>query len=237
MTKRQENKLTMYEGLLTLLQANSAKGASITGYNDAVTQFSSLLAELMEKSVEVESVSVGKTAAKSDAGDALIGALLPVCSALYVYGRKQNSEEIRGRVSATEARLHTMRDTELASYGNSIVELATANAAGIGPMGITADKIADLKTKADAYTTAIGAKESSVADRKGARGTLDDLFNQIDELLNEEFDRYMELLRSSDTEFYNKYFAARVIKDMGVRHKANAPAPGTPAPAAVPAKG
>ena len=47
----------------------------------------------------------------------------------------------------------------------------------------------------------------------------------------------MELLRSSDTEFYNKYFAARVIKDMGVRHKANAPAPGTPAPAAVPAKG
>ena len=236
MNKRQENKLTMYEGLLTLLQANSAKGASITGYSDAVTQFSSLLTELKGKSAEVDSVSVGKTAMKSDAGDALIAALLPVCSALYVYGRKQNSEEIRGRVSVTEARLQTMRDTELASFGSGVADLATANAAGIAPMGITADKITDLKTKADAYDAAIGARESSVADRKGARGTMSDLFDQVDELLNEEFDRYMELLRSTETEFYNKYFAARVIKDTGVRHRANAPAPPPAASAATPAK-
>ena len=236
MNKRQENKLTMYEGLLTLLQANSAKGASITGYSDAVTQFSSLIMEVKEKSTEVESVTVGKTVVKSEAGDALIVALLPVCSALYVYARKQNIPEIKGRVGITEAHLHTIRDTELASFGDAVVDLATANAAGIAPMGITADKIADLKTKADAYNAAIGAKESSVASRKGARGTLDDLFNHADELLNEELDRYMELLRSADTEFYNKYFAARVIKDIGVRHKANAPAPPTTAASATPAK-
>jgi hypothetical protein len=59
----------------------------------------------------------------------------------------------------------------------------------------------------------------------------------VDELLNEKIDRYMELRRSSDMEFYNKYFAACVIKDMGVRHKANAPASATPAHTATPAKG
>ena len=236
MNKRQENKLTMYEGLLTLLQANSAMGASITGFNDAVTQLSSLITTLKEKSTEVDSVTVGKVAVKSVAADALIAALLPVCSALYVYSRKQNIPEIKGRVGITEARLHAIRDTELASFGDAVVELATANAAAIAPMGITADKIADLKTKADAYTAAIGAKESSVADRKGARGTLDDLFSQVDELLNEELDRYMELLRAADTEFYNTYFAARVIKDIGVRHKATPPAPPAPAPATTPAK-
>ena len=73
-----------------------------------------------------------------------------------------------------------------------------------------------------------------MADRIGARGTMADLFDKVAELLNEEFDRYMELLRSTETEFYNKYFAARVVKDIGVRHKANAPAP--PAPATTPAK-
>jgi hypothetical protein len=45
------------------------------------------------------------------------------------------------------------------------------------------------------------------------------LFYTVDELLSEEFDRYMELLRPTETEFYNSYFAARVVKETGVRHK------------------
>ena len=125
-----------------------------------------------------------------------------------------------------------MRDTELASFGNAVAELSTANVQGVVPFGITAGKIAELKTKADAYSAAIGARESSVADRKGARGSMSDLFDKADELLNEEFDRYMELLRPTETELYNKYFSARVVKDTGVRHKANgetpAPAPSNP---------
>jgi hypothetical protein len=29
----------------------------------------------------------------------------------------------------------------------------------------------------------------------------------------------MELVRGSQTQFYNEYFAARVIKDLGTRHR------------------
>ncbi len=87
------------------------------------------------------------------------------------------------------------------------------------PYGITAAVIDELKARTAAYNTAPGQKESSIAERKGVRGSMNDLFYTVDELLTEEFDRYMELLRPTETEFYNKYFAARVVNDTGIRHR------------------
>ncbi len=232
MNKRQENKLTMYEGLLTLLQANSGKFTSAGGFSDVLSEFSSTVSELKAKSTETEVLTAGKVAAKHGAEDSVVGLLLPVCSALYIFARKQGNTEIKERANITEPKLRAMRDTELASYGESIADLAGENAAALAPNGITAETIADLKGKAQAYTAAIGARESSVAERKGARGSMNELFDKADELLNEEFDRYAELVRPTDTELYNKYFSARVVKDMGLRHRpmSTPPAP-IPAPA------
>ncbi len=221
MNKRQENKLTMYEGLLTLLQANSDKTQTVGGFTEAVNEFNTVITDLKTKSIEADGVSVGKTSVKWVAEDALVAALLPVCSALFIYGRKQGIIEIKERVDITEGKLRAMRDTEFASFGNAVAEMAETNAKEIGVYGITPEKIADLKAKAQAYNSAIGAKESSVADRKGARGSMNELFDRADELLNEELDRFIEMLRPADTELYNKYFAARIIKDTGVRHRPN----------------
>ena len=39
-----------------------------------------------------------------------------------------------------------------------------------------------------------------------------------DEILKEELDTIIELVKSRDTEFYNQYRAMRVIKDLGGGH-------------------
>jgi hypothetical protein len=70
-------------------------------------------------------------------------------------------------------------------------------------------------------------KDSASYLPKVARDSSPAIFETVDELLNEEIDRYMGLVRSKESEFYNKYFAALVIRDAGVRHRANAPAPPT----------
>ena len=219
MNNRLENRLTMYEGLLTLLQENMDKINTIGGFSEAVTGLAAVIADVKAKSAEVDRVSAGKTTGKYDAEDALVSELIPACSALYIYGRKQNNAEIKERVSTTETKLRRMRDTELAAFGLAMADLALANIKGVAAFGLTEDKVNSLRAKAQAYNTAIGAKESSVADRKGARGAMNDLFDKADDILNEELDRFMEMLRSTETEFYNKYFAARVVKDTGVRHK------------------
>jgi len=140
---------------------------------------------------------------------------------LYVYGRKQSNPQIQDRTKISEAQMRNLRDTELASYGTAIAELASVYAEGLASYGITSEKITDLQTKSQAYSSAIGEKESSIADRKGARESMNALFDKVDELLEEEIDRFMELLRPMDTEFYNTYHAARVVKDTGARHTQN----------------
>ena len=60
--------------------------------------------------------------------------------------------------------------------------------------------------------------ESSVAERMGARTTMEDLFAKVDGILEEEIDPAMELIRANKTQFYNEYFALRVVKDTGDLH-------------------
>lgn len=219
MNKRLENRLTMYEGLLSLLQSNMDKINAVGGFADSVNELTAVINDVKTKSAEVDKATVGKTTIKYDSEDALVAELIPICSALFLFGRKQNNAEIKERVDISESKLRKMRDTELAAYGIAIADLAAANARGIAGYGYTEEKINSLRSKAQNYSTSIGVKESSVADRKGARGTMSDLFDKADEILNEDLDRFMEILRPTETEFYNKYFAARVVKDTGVRHR------------------
>lgn len=219
MDKRQENRLTMYEALLMLLQSNNEKTQVVGTFAGTVTELAGLVSAVKSKSIEVDIATVGKVVAKEGAQEALMAALLPACSALYVIGRKQHNMEIQGRVNISETKLHRMRDTELASFGTALADLATAQAPALEPMGFGAEKLADLKAKAETYAASIGARKVSVADRKGARGTMNDLFDKTDELIHEELDRYMEMLRPTETELYNKYFSARVVKDLGIRHR------------------
>ncbi len=219
MTKRHENKLTMYEGLLSLMQGNGGKIQTVPGFTATVTALGEKIGVLKTKSAEVDTVAVGKTATKESAKEALIEALIPVSTMLFVIGKRSKNEELKELGDVSESRLAYMRDTELVKYGKTIAERAATISAELTANGITAAMVADLAAKAEGYNTAIGAKESSIVDRKGARGTLADLFNEVDELLTDEVDRFMELLRNKEPEFYNKYFAARVVKETGVRHK------------------
>lgn len=61
------------------------------------------------------------------------------------------------------------------------------NIAALTPYGITAIVIDELKARTTAYNTALGQKESSAAERKGVRGSMNDLFDTVDEMLTEEF--------------------------------------------------
>jgi hypothetical protein len=231
MNKRQENKLTMYEGLLVLLQNHTGKTQSVGGFAESVTELAAIVSDIKTKSVEVDIATVGKVAAKCSAQEALVAALLPFCAVLHVLGRKQNNAEIQGRTNVSESRLNAMRDTELASYATALIDLASANLQGITPNGIGQERIDDLKSKTDAYAMTIGVHEASVAERIGARGRMSEMFDNADDLLREELDRYMELLRPTEVEFYNKYFSARLVRDTGVRHR-NGDAAAIPATAA-----
>lgn len=133
------------------------------------------------------------------------------------------------KADVKESYLRRMRDTELVIKARSIYELAVANLAALAPYGITDAKVNALKEKIDSYDTSLGERESGSATRTGARLSLTELFAKTDDILENEIDRQMELLREEYTEFCNEYFAARVIRDLGIAHEPE-PAPTPPTP-------
>ena len=228
MNKQLENKLTMYEGVWTLFGKNAEIVNSVPMLKSSVEEFGTTLAAIHLKSSEVNTATTGKAAMKYQAEDDMITLLLPVAAGLFVYAKKQGNVELMEKARITENVLRKIRDTDLAGRSKTIAALAEANVQNLVPAGITQPMITDLKAKVEAYRTALGVRERSVAERMGARTTMEDHFYKIDEIFEEEIDPAMELIRASNTQFYNEYFALRVVKYTGIRHK---PEP-TPAPAA-----
>lgn len=91
----------------------------------------------------------------------------------------------------------------------------------------------DLKARIGACETATRDAASEMAERVRAKSAVNDLFAKAYIVLKDELEHLMQIFRLTESEFYNDYRAARVIKDVGVRHgnnntAANMPISGTP---------
>jgi hypothetical protein len=219
MTNNQENKLTMYEAVQSLLDANSDKTTAVPAFAGTIAKLKGTLQGIKSKATEVEGASAGKVATKNQAEDELLNVLMPVSSALFVLGGAQKDLELKEKANVSESALRKMRDTELVGKASLLLSLANQRAKALGGYGISPEMLTDLEGKISSFSASIGQRESSVAERVGARANLLELFDVADRTLTEELDRMMELVRGSQTQFYNEYFAARVIKDLGTRHR------------------
>ena len=64
-----------------------------------------------------------------------------------------------------------------------------------------------------------------MAERSAARIALAELFDNADETLKKDLDKLIELVKKDAPQFYNAYYAARVIKDLGHRSRPKAETP------------
>lgn len=127
-----------------------------------------------------------------------------------------------------------MRDIDLQRQCIRAIELAQANSAALVPYGISGADIETLVTSLESYRKQREEQQLKLAESKAAREMLYGSFDKADEILREEIDPLVELLQTTDVEFYNHYQAARVTKDLGGHitktDKTDTSAPNTPEP-------
>ncbi len=227
MTKDDENQVTMIDSTWTLLDLNRSK-LTLPALQSALGELDATIGKVKEKAGEMMTATAGKAQTKADAEDAVLNELMPLAKALRAYGSKAGNAEISERAKVTESQLRHMRDTEFVAKARTIHKAATEKVDQLGDFGITAEKLASLKTRIDSFEKALGERESSVAQRKGARLSFYDYLDQALTLLEEQIDNLMEPFKVSDPQFFNEYWGARVVKDVGLRHR-QAAAPAQPA--------
>lgn len=226
MNDKQENKFTMYQAVTTLLDANTAKTASMTAFSDALTNFKDILFSISEKNIQKNTATAGRTTLKNQLQADLITSAVPIAGALYALGSATNDPRIQELGNLKKGDFLKLRDTELTDTVTNIKNLADGYAAQLAAYGITPAALSDLDTKLSVYSASIGSKESSFSTKVAAGKVLSDLFDDADAILKDQLDRMMEMFSPTDQQFYQEYKSAREIKDLG--HRLETPAEPTP---------
>jgi hypothetical protein len=232
MTGNQANKHTMYAATVKLLKDSAAKTAVIPAFAGSLAKMESILTQIGDKDKERMGKTTGKHAVMDEAEDALMTATIIVASALSAFARSVGNTQLKERVHISETYLRHARSNEQINIAKITYDLAKANEQGLAAFGVDSTMLDDLMSRVSSFEAAVKQWSSGVAERVGARTAVGELFVQADEVLKEDLDPIMQVFRVKDPEFYNDYRAARVIKDIGVRHnktgQPTTPAPGSP---------
>jgi chemotaxis protein histidine kinase CheA len=231
MTKMHENKLTMYLAVASVLDDNGAKIATLAALTQATGTFEGLIEAVKEKSKEFDLMATGMTLAKLEAEDQLLEELMPAIHALYAYAHTVKDTTLAEKANISESSVRKLRDTEIIVKTNGLLEIIEAHVAKLADHGVTAETVATIRQKIDAYEGALEKKEGTYSERVSTNKALYDLYDQTDAVLAKQIDPLMEQFRRKEVDFYNAYTQARWIKTLGGWRKSK-PAT-TPMPAVV----
>jgi hypothetical protein len=233
MRKEYEAKLTMYKGVDTHFDINTAIVSKVAALLKNVGEFKSLLSTIKTKAGTKDDSTTGKTQAKYDAQDKLIRILLQVGPATYAFANSTNDALLREKSDFTKTGLRRLRDMDLVTTANALYDAVQGIVSKMTEYNITSEIPNELKVAADKYENSIGSQGSSVSQHSTAVMNLAELFRAVDTLLTEQLDPLVQSLERTEPVFAREYRQTRIIKDHGVPHKQDKPVEqpaNTPAP-------
>ena len=223
MTDADSRKVDMYDRVLDFFASQEGIVTLIPALTPLITKLSDLTTAIYTKDTEKESKTSGKSAVKTITETALENTLFTVSSALYSYGRKNNDEAIKAACDFSIATIKKMKNIELYNTAINVYNLAKDKA--LNDWDVEAEKIIQLKTRAEDFKKASTEIATAISERVGAGKSLIQLFKETDDLVKLDIDPVMDTQLEKRPEFYNGYKSARVIWDRGGSHKSTSETP------------
>ena len=217
MIKYQKNKNSMFATVLAFVRENHEVYSGTEEFVSSVANLESVIDQIKEKEDERSSVTTGKTKNKNVTRDSVSRSTLLIAGALYALGKKTGNVVLTENVDTTMSFLKSLRNHDLIIKLDAIKEFAVENREILVAYGVTNEKYTEFLSRVELYTKALSAKSSSGATKSSARKSIKQLFKEGDVILD-ILDRLNENYIESNIAFYNGYKAARVIKNLGIRH-------------------
>lgn len=218
MIKNQKNKYTMYEAVTAYLSENNSKYSENEEFIDHLNSFRTAVTEIAIMEDERSKSITGKTRNKIISRNTVTDEALAVAGAIYAYAKKSGNVSLMESVNQNKSRLNKFRENVLVIELNFIKDKAMENSQALERYGITLQKIEQFKDNITAFSNAIGARAVGGAAKTSATKTLFTRFKEAGDVLD-SIDKLMEIYRVSNNEFYQGYKSARVIWDLGIRHR------------------
>jgi hypothetical protein len=227
MTRTLDNNVAADTLTLNRLKGNTDKFKNIPALGEDTVELETALRQLTAAMSAYDNLTLGKSAEKMKTEKALIDVIKPVKAKLISYARKQGNEALSQLAHRSVSAMIHMRDSEFLRFAQTIHAEAAELSTPLAHFGLTQQMLDGLKTGIDAFNTAMGDRSDSTVDKSGTAKTITTLVHQIHDLLNNSIDPLVESMEDDEPAFCNEYFATRIVRDHGLRHR-KLPEPPTP---------
>lgn len=218
MTNTEENKLTMYEAVLSLMNSKKEIKESIPALDKPIWELKNITKNIRSGDKTWEEYANGDRSDLAKAEDNLIEALLHIGKSLNVYAKRNGNNDLLSLCDFNISTLSLLSEIELYNKVNIIIELANENLKDLKDYGINAFLINDLNNKLSEFKIHSMIPETNHNERVVKRWSLSSLFDQADGVLSEEFDTLLDSIRDNKPDLYNEYINKRQLKDIGKKH-------------------
>lgn len=219
MNKTEENRYTMYRQVLTLLEKNLPVLETIPNFKPAIEEFRVVYDNIAAADTEYGNATGGKLTDFELAEEKMTAALAEAVKYLKVVAKSAGNNELLDKVDYSPREFQRMRDSNLSVTALMIADTVAANIAVLQGYNYTAANLEKLRALVNDFTLKLNAKEESYTGKPNLKTRIKDLFAAADELLKNKIDFLADLFEETNPEFYNNYYSARVVKNLGIRHE------------------
>ncbi len=219
MDDRQDNNLRKYNGITAFWAGKSSITTSIETFATVLTGFTTLVKAIEIKGKIQQTDITQYTAIKQAAREKLIDLTNLVIAGIRLLDPALLDAELQGIGNITKTKLMTLREGQLRTFTQKIMEKIPSLKTELVKYGISEAMITEFEAGITSYVTTIDEASGGESGRKAATTTLPNLFKEADTYLT-KFDSYITILSRSNPDLQAEWETVRNIKNYGIRHEA-----------------
>jgi len=210
MTNDQIGRLNMYRTTNLICKENSDIVNNLPELPEKLTILQSIILAIQVASAEQKLDKTWITKQKNIFQAELVSQVADTSRKLFTYARFAKNYSLMGEVNISEAEFNQFADSDLKDYAQIVYDRAQPLIASLVKYAITADTQTSLLNAINDYNAMLGDPRYGIITKSQATEKLVVLFKAGDEVIA-DMDAAVEIVRKSQSIFYNGYHAARKI--------------------------
>ena len=216
MDTKSSNRVNMIRSTATLCDNNTAATAGIAAFAGTLTRVKNNLVLIDSLDILIIGTSTGVTLDTNLLRTTMTDIAIICASATFAYASTVTNNTLKAQVDFGKSKLDKLKKDEVDDTCEGIYNAINANQVAVTPFGAGPADATSLQTVIGLYRTAMQNPRQSIISKSNAVLQLETTIrNTSNVLLKEQMDRMVNTLKISNFNFWDLYFRAREIIDLG----------------------
>lgn len=219
MKKSTNNFLRTLQAVNAVLKKNQGKIESLAALVAMCTLFDQSLEEVEDLLKVAPSDPELATESKNLTRTALEVETLEMALALLAIANGNKNMELHRFSNTNESKLSHCKEQELVTYCKQLATEAKKHLEKLAGFNLKMENIQKLEQLTTEFNNQISVPRIKIGERKAANQNLEQAINRTMDILRDQLDIQMEVIKRSEPELYSEYKTARQVVSLGTRHK------------------